>query len=48
MLRQHRNNAKTALFMLIRIGTSGYTYSWNKAKPSPFKWYIDQQFNSVE
>jgi|SRR5437588_3279180 len=48
MLRQHRNNAKTALFMLIRIGTSGYTYSWNKAKPSPFKWYIDQHFNSVE
>ena len=34
--------------ILIRIGTCGYTYSWNKAKPSPFKWYIDQHFNSVE
>jgi uncharacterized protein YecE (DUF72 family) len=33
---------------LIRIGTCGYTYSWIKAKPSPFKWYIDQHFNSVE
>ena len=32
----------------IRIGTSGYTYPWNKGKPSPFKWYIDQHFNSVE
>jgi uncharacterized protein YecE (DUF72 family) len=33
---------------MIRIGTSGYTYLWNKAKPSPFKWYVDQHFNSVE
>jgi uncharacterized protein YecE (DUF72 family) len=32
----------------IKIGTSGYTYSWNKGKPSPFKWYINQGFNSVE
>jgi uncharacterized protein YecE (DUF72 family) len=32
----------------IRIGTSGYTYSWNKAKPTPFKWYINQGFNSIE
>jgi uncharacterized protein YecE (DUF72 family) len=32
----------------IRIGTSGYTYSWNKAKPDAFKWYISQGFNSVE
>jgi uncharacterized protein YecE (DUF72 family) len=32
----------------IRIGTSGYTYSWNKGKPSPFVWYINQGFNSVE
>jgi uncharacterized protein YecE (DUF72 family) len=32
----------------IRIGTSGYTYSWNKAKPNPFEWYISQGFNSVE
>ena len=32
----------------IKIGTSGYTYSWNKAKPTPFQWYISQGFNSVE
>jgi uncharacterized protein YecE (DUF72 family) len=32
----------------IRIGTSGYTYSWKKAKPNAFEWYISQGFNSVE
>lgn len=32
----------------IRIGTSGYTYAWNKAKPDAFNWYISQGFNSVE
>jgi uncharacterized protein YecE (DUF72 family) len=32
----------------IRIGTSGYTYSWNKKQPSPFEWYVKQGFNSVE
>jgi uncharacterized protein YecE (DUF72 family) len=32
----------------VRIGTSGYTYSWNKAKPTPFDWYINQGFNSIE
>ena len=32
----------------VRIGTSGYTYSWNKGKPTPFKWYIHQGFNSIE
>ena len=32
----------------IRIGTSGYTYSWNKKHPTPFKWYLSQGFNSVE
>jgi uncharacterized protein YecE (DUF72 family) len=32
----------------IKIGTSGYTYSWNKAKPTPFEWYINQGFNSIE
>ena len=32
----------------IRIGTSGYTYSWNKKQPTPFKWYLSQGFNSVE
>ena len=40
--------AQIISIILIRIGTSGYTYSWGKAKPSPFKWYIDQKFNSVE
>lgn len=33
---------------MIRIGTCGYSYPWNKGKPSPFKWYVDQHFNSVE
>lgn len=33
---------------LISIGTSGYTYFWNEANPTPFKWYISQGFNSVE
>ena len=33
---------------LIGIGTSGYTYFWNEASPTPFKWYINQGFNSVE
>jgi uncharacterized protein YecE (DUF72 family) len=32
----------------IRIGTSGYSYSWNQGKPNPFKWYVSQGFNSVE
>ncbi len=34
--------------MDVLIGTSGYSYSWNKAKPSAFEWYIAQGFNSVE
>jgi uncharacterized protein YecE (DUF72 family) len=36
------------LSSLIGIGTSGYTYFWNEANPTPFKWYINQGFNSVE
>jgi uncharacterized protein YecE (DUF72 family) len=32
----------------ILIGTSGYTYSWNKGMPTKFEWYINQGFNSVE
>ncbi|MDQ4101523.1 MAG: DUF72 domain-containing protein [Thermoproteota archaeon] len=32
----------------IRIGTSGYSYSWNRAKPNAFEWYLNQGFNSVE
>lgn len=32
----------------IRIGTSGYSYSWNQGKPNPFEWYVSQGFNSVE
>lgn len=32
----------------IRIGTSGYTYSWNKRRPTAFAWYVKQGFNSVE
>jgi uncharacterized protein YecE (DUF72 family) len=33
---------------IIKVGTSGYTYPWNKAKPSAFEWYVNQGFNSVE
>lgn len=32
----------------IKIGTSGYSYPWNKGKPSPFAWYIAQGFKTVE
>ncbi len=32
----------------IRIGTSGYSYFWNEGKPTPFKWYLEQGFNTVE
>lgn len=32
----------------ILVGTSGYTYSWNKGKHNKFEWYLDQGFNSVE
>jgi uncharacterized protein YecE (DUF72 family) len=32
----------------VRVGTSGYTYSWNEAKPNAFEWYTRQGFNSVE
>jgi uncharacterized protein YecE (DUF72 family) len=32
----------------ISIGTSGYTYSWNKGTTNKFRWYVDQGFNSVE
>src|ERR671922_91905 len=38
----------THLTVIIKIGTSGYTYPWNKAKPTPFQWYVNQGFNSVE
>ena len=33
---------------LTRVGTSGYSYSWNKGSPTPFQWYLSQGFNSVE
>jgi uncharacterized protein YecE (DUF72 family) len=32
----------------VRIGTSGYSYPWNKGKPSPFAWYLAQGFRTVE
>src|SRR5919199_4867539 len=32
----------------VRIGTSGYSYSWNKSKPYAFEWYLNQGFNSIE
>lgn len=34
--------------VLIKIGTSGYSYSWNEGKPSPFAWYLAQGFKTVE
>lgn len=34
--------------MVTSIGTSGYTYSWNRGGSDKFKWYVDQGFNSVE
>jgi uncharacterized protein YecE (DUF72 family) len=39
---------KSHIVTIIKVGTSGYTYSWNKGKPSPFEWYVNQGFNSVE
>ncbi len=36
------------ILSLILIGTSGYTYPWNKGKSNKFEWYLDQGFNSVE
>jgi len=32
----------------ISVGTSGYTYTWNKGGSKKFKWYTEQGFNSVE
>ena len=32
----------------IRVGTSGYSYSWNQGRPTQFKWYLNQGFSSVE
>lgn len=32
----------------IRVGTSGYSYFWNKGKPTTFKWYCNQGFSTVE
>lgn len=32
----------------VRLGISGYSYPWNKGKPSPFEWYLGLGFNTVE
>ncbi len=32
----------------IKVGTSGYNYYWNEGKPTPFEWYINQGFKTVE
>lgn len=32
----------------VRIGTSGYNYFWNESKPTPFLWYVNNGFNTVE
>jgi uncharacterized protein YecE (DUF72 family) len=34
--------------MQVLIGTSGYSYSWNEGRPTPFRWYLERGFNSVE
>lgn len=34
--------------ILFKVGTSGYNYFWNEAKPSAFEWYLKQGFNTVE
>lgn len=39
---------KSHIARIIKVGTCGYTYPWNKAKPSAFEWYVNQGFNSVE
>lgn len=33
---------------LIKVGTSGYSYPWNKGKPTPFAWYLSRGFKTVE
>lgn len=33
---------------IVKVGTSGYNYFWNEGKPSPFEWYIKQNFKTVE
>ena len=32
----------------FRVGTSGYSYFWNLGVPTPFEWYVNQGFNTVE
>jgi len=32
----------------FRVGTSGYSYFWNEGVPTPFEWYVNQGFNTVE
>lgn len=36
------------LMEIIKVGTSGYSYYWNEGKPTPFEWYINQGFKTVE
>lgn len=33
---------------IVRVGTSGYSYFWNPEKRHPFKWYVMQNFKTVE
>ncbi|MFW6110509.1 MAG: DUF72 domain-containing protein [Thermoproteota archaeon] len=32
----------------IKVGTSGYSYSWNEEDPTAFEWYYHQGFPTVE
>jgi uncharacterized protein YecE (DUF72 family) len=34
--------------MEVRVGTSGYSYPWNKGEPTPFEWYLNLGFPTVE
>ncbi len=34
--------------VLIKVGTSGYSYYWNEGRPTPFEWYLKQGFPTVE
>jgi uncharacterized protein YecE (DUF72 family) len=47
-LSSNKNQKNHRRVPTLAIGTSGYTYSWNKGKSNKLKWYTEQGFNSVE
>ncbi len=34
--------------VIVKVGTSGYSYFWNPDKKNPFKWYVSKGFKTVE